>query len=189
MIIGASIANFAFLTFPIPAMTLENSFFYGCNVGKFDRKKQPLVSVSSTKPIAANTDTVMIVIKPRVQINSFTNNSETYLDQLYVTTDGTKTTSLKIIKNPDTIGAGIVGDFPNYSYFNEESSLLLIDTNAVSYTGGTIIATITLGKVDSTVLDLTDLEIFVQRTDTLIVTALSTSTADVSVSLNLTEDY
>jgi hypothetical protein len=127
--------------------------------------------VSNSKSISANVENIVLNLSNRLQINGFANQSEILLNSLSISTDGSKSVLIKIIKNPTTIGANTTTDYSNLTYYNESQSLILYDTTADTYTGGSIVFQFILPKVDARIIDLTPLALFIARDEEIIITA------------------
>jgi len=171
------------------ALSMTTMGVFGCILGKIDRSIGPISAVSNTKSITTNIETVVLVVKNRLHINGYANQSEIYLDGLVATTDGTQPVTFCLYKNPTTLSANTTTDYTNYQYVNQNQSLVLYDTESDTFTGGTVLFKFTLSKEDSNTFDLLKKEYYIGRSDTFIITALSTSTSSVTTVFNLLEDY
>lgn len=170
-------------------MRVFTTGMFGAILGEINRTIGPASAVSAEKTIALNTETVIFVITNRKQINGFANQSEIFLDTLSISADGNKAVTFRIYKNPTTISAGSTSDYLNYSYINETNSLVLVDTTADTFSGGSLIFSTTIAKSSSSSIILRERNLFLDRNDRIIITARSTSGSDVSAALTLLEDY
>ncbi len=151
--------------------------------------KNPLYNILSSKTISANTDTVILAVRNRSEISGFFNTSEVFIRGLSMSCDGTKAMTFKVIRNPTTLSGNTTSNFTNWQYVDEFSSLTLSDTTSTTYTGGNILATYYLAKLDSQVVDLIGKETTIFKDDVIIITALSTAGSDVQASITLIEDF
>lgn len=153
-----------------------------------DASHQPIYGTSNEKSISANTETVLIVIKNREVINGFINQAEIFLERMSVSVDGTAPVQFKIISNPTTLGASTTDDFSQYMFVDEDNSISLCDTTSNTYTGGSILDQFYLPKDGSIYSDFHGNGMHLSQSDVLIVTAKSTSTSTIDISLTLLED-
>ena len=86
-----------------------------------------------------------------------------------------------------TIGAGTIGNSPAWTLVSGSDSLMAVDTNSTTVSGASVILSIYLAPTDGLFVDLKKHGLLLTRDNYLIITALSTSTPTVSVSLGWTE--
>ena len=175
------------------ALSLNHFSVSSVNTGLNDPQKLKMIlpnaSVFTSKSISAGVETVILVLSNRLQLNGIVNQSEILLNQLSISTDGTKSVILKIIKNPTTIGANTTADYSNETYYDEAQSLVLYDTTADTYAGGIPLVQFILPKVDAQTIDLAQLGFYLSRDDVILVSCLSTASSDIILNISASEDY
>lgn len=149
----------------------------------------PLYSVNNQKSIASNTETVIMSLRNRDNINGFTNNSEILVKQLLFITEGKKGVMIRIIKNPTTLSGNTTSDFTNWQYVNQDISISVVDKDSRTFTGGDVLATYYIEKDGEKLVDLTTKEIYIHKRDVFLVTAQSTSLCDINCAITIIEDY
>ena len=169
------------------AMTLKTSGMYAAVYGNTN-VKAPINGITNSKAISANTETVLLCIKNRNTLNGFNNQSSMYLERITVSTDGNRPVIIKIIKNPTTLSANTTTDYTNYTYVDENNSLAIYDTTTDTYTGGTILDTIIVGKNLSEYLDYSGEKIEFFQSDIIIFTATSTAINTVDIAVVIRDD-
>lgn len=145
-----------------------------------------MFSIHVEKSIISNTETVLISIKNRVQLNKYVNHGEIKLKKITIAVNGSKSVKVNIYKNPTTLSAGTITDFINYQYIDENNALGLYNTDSNTFTGGILIDTFYIGKESSIII--TD-NIILNQFDTVFITAFSTTTNVVDVSVSLVDDF
>ncbi len=168
------------------AMTNTTTGCFGGILGLPNIQKQPKASASNSVSIAANTETVILLIQNRLQINGFPNQSELLLKSISAAGDGNRPVVIKIIKNPTTISANTTSDYTSLTLFST-AGLLLYGTNTRTYTGGQILKQFLVPKDDGVILDFDD-EFFLARDDTFVITATSTAVNVVDVAATFLSD-
>jgi hypothetical protein len=171
----------------VTALTLKSAGSYGSVLGLFDTVK-PRYSMSSVKSILANTETVIIVIKNRLSINGFANQSENIFDSISIATDGAQPVIIKLIKNPITLGANSTTDYNNYQFVSESESITIFNTSASTYTGGSTLFQTTVGKNLSKDIELANRNIYIATEDIMLITARSTGANVVTIAISVAED-
>lgn len=166
-------------------LTLETTGQFGGTMGLIDFEKQPKSSAISEKTIS--TETVMLVISNRKQINGYSNQSELILSEVSIATDGTKAVVIKIILNPTTLSADTTSDYTDYKTISSDD-LLIYDTKAATYTGGSVLKTNVITKGGGIVIDFTGKDITLSKDDVLIITASSATSNTVNVSTSFISD-
>ena len=169
------------------AKTIKVSGGFAAVEGNYSRDF-PIYSVDNSVIIAANTPTVIASIKNRNSVLGFTNNSEILLRQISLSVDGNKQVKIQIVKNINFLG-NTTTDYLNWAFINETESISLYDNTAKTFSGGTILSTYYLGKIDTEFIDLTGKEITIFKTDTLSIIATSTAISEVSLGITIVEDY
>ncbi|MEK6263507.1 MAG: hypothetical protein N2B06_01790 [Clostridium sp.] len=171
------------------AMTVSVSGLMGGTYGPV-HVKTPIYAISNERTIAANTETVVLVVHDRHSINGYVNQSEILINHLSGAADGNRAVLIKMIKNPTTLSANTTGDYANNQYVNELESISIVDTESLTYTGGNIIDEFFIGKNGN--LDVTydsDRQIELFQSEAIILTAFSTATNTVNLSMSLLEDH
>lgn len=149
----------------------------------------PIYGVNNSRSIAANTETVLLLLKGRQQVNNFINNSEPLIRYVSIITQGNKPVVIKIIKNPTTMSSGTTSNYIKWNYINEMESITLYDTNCLTRTGGIVLSTYYMSSSAVQHIDLTNKEIIVNQYDVIAITAQSTNISDIDVALTIIEDY
>jgi hypothetical protein len=169
------------------ALQTTASGFSGGSYGNTNIKS-PIYGFDNERTIAANTETVILAIANRFVMNGTVNQSEIFLERMSGAIDGNRPVLIKIIKDPTTLGADATGDYTDFQYVNETESLTIIDITSLTYTGGDVIDEFFVGKDGNLTIDyhLRELEVF-QR-ESIIITAESTQTNVVNISLTVLED-
>lgn len=150
--------------------------------------RSPLYGLSNERTIAANTETVILVIKNRLVVNNTINQSVVLIERFSASADGNRPVQLRLIKNPTTLSAGLTTDYTNYQFVDETESLTVFDTTALTFTGGSTLDAHIIGKDGSIAIDYFERELELFQSETIIVTALSTLSNVVNLSLNVLED-
>jgi hypothetical protein len=169
------------------AMTMTVPGQYGALLGEI-RFNLPIYGIDTQKIISASTETVLMVIKNRNTVNGFANHSESLIERISAVTDGNRPVKFKIISNPTTLSANSTTDYTDYNFVDENNSISLFDTVADTYTGGVILDTFFVGKNGLIYLDLKGREIELFESEVLVITAESTATNTVDLSITLLED-
>lgn len=181
------------------ALTLKS---LGVSSGYFGDGRNYMVSRSEnvTKNITANVRENITVLRHLRFQNGMVISNDVILNSLSIATDGTKNVSVKlsIIDVSNTLGTGSLTDYPEYTSVSPSSdnaiispqSIFIYDENSVSYstTNENVLFQVSLAKVDSILMDLSNLDISIGRSDELVISALSTGSSTVSLSLGVWED-
>jgi hypothetical protein len=171
------------------ALSVVSIGSFGAVLGTIDLNKGPSSALNFEKSISSNTPTVILVIKNRSQINGYSNHSEIYVQDLSVSSDGTKSVSIKLYKNPATLSANTTTNYTNYEYVNQANSLVLYDTTTDTFSGGDNIFSFTVAKVSSQVYNLGNRGFYLGKDETLIIVAESSATTDITTAITFSEDY
>jgi hypothetical protein len=130
--------------------------------------------------------TSVIAIRNRAIINSNINSAQVVLKFVSVAVDGTKPARAEIILNPVLAGE------PNWTYQDESNSIIEYDTAGTTVTMGAnslSIAEFDLGRQGNDRLDLTALDVILERTETLCIAVVATSgTTDAAASITWAEE-
>ena len=169
------------------AMTLTVSGLFGGTYGS-TIIRNPIYGVANERTISAATETVILAIKNRFIVNSTINQSEVFIERMSAAVDGNRPVTIKIIKNPTTLSADTTGDYINYQFLDEANSLTILDTTALTFTGGSIVDEFFVGKDGSLTIDYNLREIEMFQNEVLIFTAESSLTNIVDLSVTLLED-
>jgi hypothetical protein len=127
------------------------------------------------------------VVKNRIQINGYANQSEIFVDSLNLAVDGTKSVIVKLISNPTTLSADTTADYTDSQLFGA-TNLLVTDIKTASYTGGKIIGSYVIPKDGGLSLDFSGKELYLTKDDTLIVTAQSATSNTISLAMGFIGD-
>jgi hypothetical protein len=140
----------------------------------------------NSKAGIGTTLTSVVAIRNRAIINSNINTAQTVLKFVSVAVDGTKPARAEIILNPVLAGE------PNWTYQDETNSIIEYDTAGTTVTLGAnslSIAEFDLSRQGNDRLDLTGLDVILERTETLCVAVKATSgTTDAAASITWTEE-
>lgn len=137
---------------------------------------------SNTKNVGI-TLTNILSIRCSPIINTVLNESPLFPRFLNVAVDGTKPVIIEVHLN------ATIGGEPNWSYHEEGEHISEIDTAGTTVSGNTEFLVLPVGKTDSLHIDLKQLNIEVNRTETITIAAKTTSsTSDVTVALTWAED-
>lgn len=161
---------------------------YGASVGLFVegqiRTSGPYQSTSSVKTIGQNTQTNIVCLRVRDWFNKAVTFSAAYLLHASVAAEGTKPVKVRLVLTPTSIGAGTTGDYPDWTDVDTSDSYVEYDVNSATLTGGTVVYSASLAKSDSTRLDLRSINMDLQRSERLCLTAETTGTnSEISASV------
>lgn len=170
-------------------ITLKLVSIAGFIQGKINRF-EPRGSLTNEKAILSNTETNIMVIKNRLTFNEFAVNSEIFLQNFSIASDGTKsvTVRLYLTKSDTQIGADTTSDYDNFQFYDQNNSIVLYDTTSKTVTSATKVLTLSLAKVESKFIDLTSYNIVLERDQAIVITAQSTGASTVTTSLAWIED-
>jgi len=130
-------------------------------------------------------ETVLIVLRNSGSLNGVTNRMNIDLSNLNLTTDGTKVTNFKLVRNP-TLG----GTNPSYTdILTNQSPVSVSTTVGITYTGGTERWAATLMKNDRIDEDLSPWVFEILPGESVILTAQSTANVDTDGALQWYERY
>lgn len=132
---------------------------------------------------ASNSLTNIFTLKSVSAFQTLTNKVRTKILFLSAACDGTKLTSIRIIKN------ATLGVTATYTYIDSGNSTIQYDTTATTVSNGTTLLTLQLSKTDSRTIDLKDLFVTIYPNDTLTFAAISPLATDVSISTRWAEEF
>ncbi len=171
------------------AMSLTSSGYFMATMGCINIQRLPKSAIAASKSISASTETVILSIQNRQQINGFSNQCEMILNDLSIAADGNRPVILKVILNPTTLGANTTTNYTNFQYVDQNYSLLGYDTTATTYSGGTILFQEIIPKNVGIQLQLFENEYFLDRDDIIVFSVFSTQANVVDLSLTVCMDY
>jgi hypothetical protein len=145
----------------------------------------PVYTQSVVKTLTANTTTNILSMRNRQEMNGLINMSYIVLETISIANECSKFIIINIILNPTTIGIGTTGNYPQWTYANQLESLVEIDTNATSYTGGKLVYSKSIGKDSYLSEDIYDLNLKLNSQDIFVisVTTQAGGAGDISLSL------
>jgi len=165
-------------------MNMKVAGFGGSSEG-ISKKESDLWGYSFQKSISSNTETNILVLRNKALQNGIVNNSELFLNNITVASDGTKNVIIRVYLN-GTISAGTTSDYYKYIAIDTNSHTL-VDTTSDTISNGTLINSFVLGK--STAIESAGLRgIRLDRLETLTITGESAQSSTISVGVNWTED-
>ncbi|MHB1953402.1 MAG: hypothetical protein ACYCOU_06595 [Sulfobacillus sp.] len=152
----------------------------------------PSFSIGNTKNTASTpTETVIISIANRDQFNGYTNQTDTILTSLTVSSTGGAAVIVRLYQNPSSIGGNTTTNFVDWIPVDRYSSVVY-DTTATTVSGGQLVYQVTNTAGSSTVIDISSLALKFYRRQVLVVTAAAQSGGQtgtpVTVSLTWQED-
>lgn len=187
--------------FPTPSLYLSNSVVslgsttafeqeiagmsVSYNDGLEDIQRLPTQTISNTKMVSVETN--LLTVANRNTLNTYPNYAEGVLILGSFACEGNKPTTFRLVLNPSTVGAGIISNYTNYQFIDANSPLI-VDLTSTTYTGGQLVYSITLQKLDSIQVDFREFTLFISTFDRLVVSAQSATTSDVSCSLVFIEN-
>jgi hypothetical protein len=162
------------------------------SVGLFTRTELPKVikprfAEDNTKNVASGaTGAVLLGLRVRYSMNGIVFQSQVLIDKLSISTEAAKSTVFKIILNPTDYGAGTTSDYADWQYEDSNDSAILVDTNALTYSGGTILDEFLLAGGTSLRESFGYRDITLQRDDLLLIHGSfpSGGAADLSCSIS-----
>lgn len=170
------------------AMSLKSASMGVYQYGSIVQLNEPKFSVFNERAAtSAGVNTVLLCIRNRYTYNNVINASPININSIFLSCDGTKVAVFKIILNP-TISAGTTADFPNFSFVDETNGLALLDTTALTYSGGSVLYTFALGKSSTSLINFPYNEFQLNRNDILVVSCLSANATNASCSISFTDD-
>lgn len=172
------------------ALSLMSTGSFGATLGTYNILKQPRATIVNTEAIAANTEEVVLVIHTLRIINGYTNNSEGVLIQVSIAIDGNRPVGIKLIKNPTLAPTATTSDYTSLEYVNEGKNIVAYDTLSRTYdtSTGQVLNQFIIPKNGGITLDLSTLEFFISPGDNIAITALSSATNTIDVSVVVVSD-
>lgn len=146
-----------------------------------DDKDRGLYHAVDNAKTGITTETNIITIRNNALFSSKTNRVPIHIVNLSLSTDGTKIVKFRLIKN------ATLGGSPSYTALNANTSVISSDVAGTTVSGGTLVTSLQMGKADSRFFDLSNLQIKVYPGETLTVSAQSTSSTDVGVTVGFEE--
>lgn len=165
------------------SITMYVGSFAGFNEGIVELEHLPHWAVSNEKDISSNTETVILDIRNKLLFNDIINTSELIVYHFSLASDGTKSVTVRIYLN-SIIGAGTTGDYPNYTE-EDASSIAVYDTTAATNTNGFLIDSFILQKVGN---GESTHRFYLERNESLTITAESAGASTITCSINWKED-
>jgi hypothetical protein len=167
--------------------TTTNTEIFGASASCFvDGKINPLINPlghSNTKTGVGTTLTNIISFRVRPEFNGFVDLSQILPKIVSVAVDGTKPASVEV-----HINASVAGE-PNWQYHNKNVDVMEFDTAGTDVTAGTEVVVVSLAKSGSAQIDMNDLAIRLNRTETITIAAKASSgTTDATASMTWVED-
>lgn len=150
--------------------------------GKVDNPPPPhplaLVRTLTATKATVTTQANVLTLSSQSTWQSKANRIRSQLRTLSVATDGTKPAIIRLTKNTT------LGGTPSYTDYGADTSPVQYDTAGTTLTGGTVVMTVTLDKIDSQVFDLDRWGVFLAPGEKLTISAQSASATDVTVAIN-----
>jgi hypothetical protein len=142
--------------------------------------------ISAAKTLSTANETPILTIRNKLFFNSRVNRIRTKILVVSASVEHTKAVQLKFYSNAKLVGA-------SFSDISTTTSVLQKDTSATSFSNGTELFTLSLGRTGNQVIDLTGDRFIgkIQPGDMITVTAAPNSGtgADVNVSFHVVELY
>ncbi len=143
----------------------------------------PRNSIQNTKNVGT-TLTNIVTIQNKATYQGIANRVPVRMSSFSAALDGTKVGDISLIVNATLAGT------PSYTDISADASVVSYDTAGTTVTGGNVLETISLGKVDSERIPLLDQNLDLFPGDTLTLAAkVSGATSDASGALNWIEDF
>lgn len=176
----------------VPApMTLSTAGTSVDRIGGAENRRKPTRSFFTSKTLpTSGTEYVIVAFSGRSSFNYRPNEAEIVFNEIIVANDSGKSLLIKFILNPTTLGADIVTNYTSFEYLDEFNSPTLVDTGISTYTGGSIVFQLVIGKNSSDKFIFGEfVELFLQTEDTVIITGTpNINGAVVDLSVIVTED-
>lgn len=156
------------------------------SMGGFIEGRVRQLGVGHSQSVTANvgtTETPLLTIHGHDIFQGKINRVRVKLKLLSVSVDGSKPSILRITRNVTLTGS-------SFSALNSGTSTIHVDTSSTLLTGGEVIFTAGLSKVDSIALNSQDLEIFLEPNEFLTISLQATATTvDTVLSLSWEEIF
>lgn len=123
------------------------------------------------------TEAAVITLQNAATFQTITNRVRVRLTSLSVASDGTKNVILRLIKNTT------LGGSPSYTSYNANTSPVSYDVAGTTTTGGTLIATLVLGKAESRTVDMAPFGVELAPGDKVTLSATSASSTEITAAL------
>jgi len=152
--------------------------------------ESPLKYTQSATRAAVSTETIIIAIRVNPMFNVAHTTGEVKIINASFAADGSKNSTIRIYRD-STIGTGATGDFPNWSLEDASESQISYasgaDLDTVDTSTGQFLSSYALSKADSVFIDLTNENILLDANETLVITAESGASVEVTVSITWVE--
>lgn len=135
----------------------------------------------STSKLALSSKIAMLTIRNKATYQTKTNRVRIKLDFLSVSADGAKTVEVKLIRN------ATLGGTSSWTDIGTNTSVIEYDTSATTVTGGTEVMVYEIGKTDTSYFYIGELDLILSPDNTYTISAQSTSTTDLAISLSWKE--
>lgn len=135
----------------------------------------------STSKTGITTEAPIFTIHNKTTFASQTNGKTCIIEYLSIAVAGTAPTQVRFRKNATLTGA-------SFSDINTTSSVVEYDTSATAFTGGTEIYTFMFASNDSNYLDLVQHQFYLNPNDYYTITATSSASTEVHVTLSWVEN-
>jgi len=139
-------------------------------------------AVSNTKT-GITTEVNILTIRNKAAFAGAANRIIARPDFLNIGTDGTKIFNVRILLNPT------VGGTPVFNDISTTTSVIDYDTAGTTITGGKLLFSFALAKVDSLCFKFRDLDVLMVPTDRLVVSASTSVAGDIQTTLGWTERF
>lgn len=154
----------------------------GVTIDHQDEKADRFKTVRNSKT-GITTETNIVTLKNQASFQGKANRIVTELTYISCSADGTKNVTIYLKKG------ATLGGSPSYSDLDAVNSVCQKDTAGTTITGGEIVFALELGKVDSRLIDLTNLHIRLQPGETLTASGTSASASDIAITLSEREMF
>jgi len=125
----------------------------------------------------------IVTIQNKAAFAGVTNRIIVRPDFLSLGTDGTKIFNVRILLNPT------VGGVPAFTDISTTTSVVDYDTAGTTITGGRLLFAFALAKVDSLYFSFKDLDVLMNPTDRLVVSATTSVAGDIQATFGWTERF
>lgn len=137
----------------------------------------------NVKTSVGTTQTNILTIKNNIVYQGKLNRVKVRIDGVNVSSDGTKLVTIRLIKNP------VLNGTPAFANLNSNTSVISIDTDGTTFTGGTEILALQLGKTDSKEIPLKQFKIDLLPGEMIMISgaANNAGTSDIGASIHWRE--
>lgn len=134
---------------------------------------------SATKA-SVTTQTAVLAISSRYQFNGRANAGIAHIKSIAIATDSTKGAIFRIYRN------ATLGGTPQWSYEDQNESIMLVDSSATTVSGVPVLATYVVGPSGSATIDLQELDLDLVAGDNFVITAERVSGAAAEMTASVT---